>query len=691
MSKIKQKLFSKPYNNSLNEEFNKNVQEIMDLYNKTNLKNIANKNNITIDYPKHYSPTYRTPVYLPSINSNYKKINQSQNKKLNNSTNEGSLLSNIGNKIINEKQSLKREKTQIMILNNENNNENILPQINNITNINIHIYQNGNQNFSINNNIAANRKKMKLKGNIKINNTFNQVKSNSNLPNSISDDFNSNDITKGLNKNANLTTRKIIINNNNNNNNNNSLSAIDNSVNFLRDISNESNTFISFLKLIQNHMDIEIMIDNALGGNGNNMFRRKANVVITNDINFKLSKLINNYFNIISSIYINNNSNVNDHFFLFPYMNNILHKCIKVQMLIFSSLLITLNQLGIYEINAMVKNHFHKIIKELSNPLFNLFELFIHDEININYPELIKSNLRLDFDERFNKLYLENKVNKGYKNSELLSIINKNIDKSSNSLKYYSTLNLKYSLIKPYGDALKQLIISIERKNLIQFSNIILKTLLFGELEINKIKLLTRPQLINSINNIPPFLPPIDSKYKYTLVLDMDETLIHFFFTHINGMFFVRPFCFDFLNELNDLYEIITFTAGTKEYADMILNQLDINNNIFKYRLYRQHITILEYNVFKDLSKIGRDLSKTIIIDNLRENFKMHPNNGIFIKTWTSDINDIQFRDLKKILKDIVQYNVNDVREIILKMNDEIKISKNVINPYSNIDITKYI
>ncbi len=72
-----------------------------------------------------------------------------------------------------------------MILNNDNNYENILPQINNITNINIHIYQNGNQNFSINNNVAANRKKMKLKGNIKINSTFNKGKSNSNITNSI--------------------------------------------------------------------------------------------------------------------------------------------------------------------------------------------------------------------------------------------------------------------------------------------------------------------------------------------------------------------------------------------------------------------------------------------------------------------------------------------------------------------------
>ena len=156
-------------------------------------------------------------------------------------------------------------------------------------------------------------------------------------------------------------------------------------------------------------------------------------------------------------------------------------------------------------------------------------------------------------------------------------------------------------------------------------------------------------------------------------------------------MFFVRPYCLDFLNELNNIYEIITFTAGTKDYAENILNQLDINNNIFKYRLYRQHTSILGCNVYKDLSKIGRDLNKTIIIDNLRENFKMQPNNGIFIKTWTSDVNDTQLRDLKKILKAIVEFNITDVKYIISRMNEEIKLSKNLINPYSNIDISKYI
>ena len=208
---------------------------------------------------------------------------------------------------------------------------------------------------------------------------------------------------------------------------------------------------------------------------------------------------------------------------------------------------------------------------------------------------------------------------------------------------------------------------------------------------INKLNIgLIGSSIVNNINDFPPFLPPINPKYKYTLVLDMDETLIHYFFTTINGMFFVRPYCFNFLRELNDLYEIVTFTAGTKEYADNILNILDVDNNIIKYRLYRQHITILGCSIYKDLSKLGRDLSRVIIIDNLRDNFKVQPNNGIFIKTWTNDINDIQFKDLLKILKDIVNYNVTDVRTIIQKMNEEIKISKNIINPYSNINIAKY-
>ena len=497
----------------------------------------------------------------------------------------------------------------------------------------------------------------------------------------------------------------------------NDLENIDNGMNFLKDLSSNNNTFVAFLQLIQTHMDIELLLDST-ENNGNNLFRRKATNAITEEKIYKLNNLLNTYFNILSTIYlksnitnnqiINNRNNQSktdpiDNFFLYQSINVIFHKSIKIQICLFSSILVTLSQLGIYEINTMVKNHFHQIIKEISNPLLNLFETFIKEEVNLNYPELITINLRPDFNEHYNKLLKIQKYTHNCKNSELISLISKNLEKCVNSMKYYSTLNLKYSTIKPFGDALNQLLYSIDKKTLNQFVIIALNTLLFGELKFNKNKAMKNclpsklnvnksndlmgSSIVNNIKDFPPFLPPISPRYKYTLVLDMDETLVHYFFTNTSGMFFVRPFCFEFLRELNNLYEIVTFTAGTKEYADNILNILDIDNNIIKYRLYRQHVS----PIGKDLSKLGRDLRKVIIIDNIKENYKAQPNNGIFIKTWTNDINDVQFKDLLKILKDIVALNIKDVRPIIQKMNDEIKISRNMIRPYGNINISKLL
>ena len=506
----------------------------------------------------------------------------------------------------------------------------------------------------------------------------------------------------------------------NNGFNSQDLENIDISMNFLKELSNNNTTFVRFLQLIQTHMDIELILDST-ENNGNSLFRRKVVNTINAEKIYKLNNLLNTYFNTLSLIYGNTNKNSNtvvqgdnqtktvhfDNFFLYQSLNIIFHKSIKIQICLFSSILATLSQLCTYEINIMIKNHFHQIIKELSNPLLNIFETFIKEEVNLNYPELITINLRPDFNDHFNKLHKIQKFTQNFKNSELIILISKQLDKCINSLKYYSNLNLKYSTIKPYGDALNQLLFSLDRKTLNQFGTIVLNTLLFGELDVNKNlsnknssasnlnKELANVQMgssiLNKINEFPPYLPPINQKYKYTLVLDMDETLIHYFFTNVNGMLFVRPHCFEFLNELNDLYEIVTFTAGTKDYADNILNMIDIDNRIIKYRLYRQHCTILGCSLYKDLSKIGRDLSKVIIIDNLKENFKLQPNNGIFIKTWTNDINDVQLKDLLAILKDIVSLKVNDVRTIIQKMNDEIKLGRNIIRPYGNINVAKLI
>ena len=176
-------------------------------------------------------------------------------------------------------------------------------------------------------------------------------------------------------------------------------------------------------------------------------------------------------------------------------------------------------------------------------------------------------------------------------------------------------------------------------------------------------------------------------------MLDLDETLVHFFYTPSGGTFLIRPFCIQFLEEMAKIFEIVIFTAALKDYADSILDILDPNKILINYRLYRHHTSLSGITFCKDLSKIGRDLSRTLIIDNLADNFKLQPNNGIPISTWIDDMKDTQLNDLGKILKNLIEKKPSDVRPIIKKFKDDInkKMRNNMnINPFKGIDINKY-
>ena len=82
----------------------------------------------------------------------------------------------------------------------------------------------------------------------------------------------------------------------------------------------------------------------------------------------------------------------------------------------------------------------------------------------------------------------------------------------------------------------------------------------------------------------------------------------------------------------------------------------------------------------KDLSRIGRPLNKTIIVDNVAENFSLQPDNGIFIKSWFDDTSDTALLELAPLLKckffcwkiglEIVEKKCKDVREALRKFRD---------------------
>ncbi len=164
--------------------------------------------------------------------------------------------------------------------------------------------------------------------------------------------------------------------------------------------------------------------------------------------------------------------------------------------------------------------------------------------------------------------------------------------------------------------------------------------------------------------------------------LDLDETLVHYFETNGKGKYNIRPSCHKFLKEMSEIYEVVVFTAAMQDYADWVMNEIDPNKYI-SHRMYRQHASPHGMVFVKDLSRIGRDLSKVIIVDNVAENFQLQPDNGIFIKSWFEDKKDTALSELAPLLKEIVEKKWDDVREALRKFRDQMmdQISRGIKNP----------
>ena len=136
-----------------------------------------------------------------------------------------------------------------------------------------------------------------------------------------------------------------------------------------------------------------------------------------------------------------------------------------------------------------------------------------------------------------------------------------------------------------------------------------------------------------------------------------------------DSYFLVRPGCVQFIELMAKYYEIVIFTAALQEYADQVIDQIDVGQNI-KYRLYRQHTSQNGPFLVKDLSLLGRDIQKTIIIDNISDNFILQPENGIFISTWYDDMNDRFLDEITPLLKEMVERKVPDVRVALRRYRD---------------------
>lgn len=175
-------------------------------------------------------------------------------------------------------------------------------------------------------------------------------------------------------------------------------------------------------------------------------------------------------------------------------------------------------------------------------------------------------------------------------------------------------------------------------------------------------------------------LPPKESSdSRITLVLDLDETLVHctvepiadadmIFPVTFNGIQYrvhvrTRPYLMEFLAAVSKKFEVVVFTASQRVYANELLQRIDPDGKYIKHRIFREACLLVEGNYLKDLNVLNRNLATSVLVDNSPHAFGYQVDNGIPIESWFDDPGDSELLKLEHFLTTL--HGVNDVRTVV--------------------------
>ena len=149
-----------------------------------------------------------------------------------------------------------------------------------------------------------------------------------------------------------------------------------------------------------------------------------------------------------------------------------------------------------------------------------------------------------------------------------------------------------------------------------------------------------------------------ESKGKYTIVFDLDETLVS---NRMPGFrpAIRRPHLESLLRGLKGKAEVVLWTASIESVGKPVLRQIDPNNEYFSSAVYRNPAWFQERLTVphtKDLRLLGRDLSRTVIIENNPFSVRLNKSNAIMVPDFDRpNPSDNILRHLDRVIHSLIE------------------------------------
>eukprot|EP00694_Reclinomonas_americana_P006334 EC796450.1.p1 GENE.EC796450.1~~EC796450.1.p1 ORF type:complete len:137 (+),score=42.36 EC796450.1:27-413(+) len=105
---------------------------------------------------------------------------------------------------------------------------------------------------------------------------------------------------------------------------------------------------------------------------------------------------------------------------------------------------------------------------------------------------------------------------------------------------------------------------------------------------------------------------------------------------------------------MGELFEVVIFTASLSKYANPVIGKLD-KHKVVSHRLFREACANHGGSYVKDLSCIGREPSRTVIIDNSPASYIFQPENALPISSWFDDPNDTELNEITPFLQEMAR------------------------------------